>query len=299
MRPSPRRLRDAATVFRSLCQNNRGTGALFARRLPTSPPNPPAGFLFLRAGVEPASASGNRDRTTHSGLLRKNVQRHGARSPPVTTLRPSDHSNWRYPPRARGPFESAEQSCLPLGPVRLSIGTDAAVALTHDIPSVPCSRAFVTTGAPPTISCPLPAPLSTSGHHTVSCRFRANSLSLIQVGRHRKRALSEPPATSCAAARLRNRDNHLASRVVNCIRIPRNSSVQIRYVPFRRHAQTWALQPGPLQAAPTRWRTRSSKQVSSGGLYAQSLAMQASRADYVGSIHFAFQAQQGFSKREP
>jgi len=60
--------------------------------------------------------------------------------------------------------------------------------------------------------------------------------------------VSAPPATSCAAARLRNRDNHVSPAESSiAIRIPRNSSVQIRYVPFRRHAraQTWALPPWP------------------------------------------------------
>ena len=40
-------------------------------------------------------------------------------------------------PAPRGRFESAEQSCLPLGPVRLSIGADAAVPRTrHPVGSV-------------------------------------------------------------------------------------------------------------------------------------------------------------------
>ena len=232
------------------------------------------------------------------GALTKECAATRARSPPVTTLRPSDHSNWRYPPAPRGRFESAEQSCLPLGPVRLSIGTDAAVPRTHDIPSVPCSRAFATTGAPPTISCPLPAPLGTPGHQalrvrgvdrltTVSCRFRATSLSQIGSG-------------AMASAQCQHLLPRVAPRRVyaTAITTPRQQS---RQLPFGSHvippsksamspfaathgAQTWALQPGPLQAAPTRRRTRSSKQVSSGGVVREESGKQASRADYVGSI---------------
>ena len=107
----------------------------------------------------------------------------GRRTIPIGAIRPAP----------RGRFESAKQSCLPLGPVRLSIGTDAAVPRTHDILSVPCSRAFAASGAPPTISCPLPAPLGTPGHHALESaestasrrcpgRFRATSLSRISSG---------------------------------------------------------------------------------------------------------------------
>lgn len=71
--------------------------------------------------------------------------------------------------------------------------------------------------------------------------------------------------------------------------------------PFRRHARGTDLGVAARAAAGSTNSLAHSlfEQVSSGGLYAQSLAMQASRADYVGSIHFAFQAQHGFSKREP
>jgi hypothetical protein len=68
-------------------------------------------------------------------------------------------------------------------------------------------------------------------------------------------------------------------------------------------AQTWALQPAPPQAAPTRRRTRSSKQVSSGGVVRAESgnASQSSRLrrQHLAPVHFAFQAQHSFSRREP
>ncbi len=86
----------------------------------------------------------------------------------------------RHHPPTVGPFElalSAPRHVDPLslrsrvasrsGQCAFPSANEAAVPCTHDIPSVPCSRAFATTGAPPTISCPLPAPLGTPGHHAL------------------------------------------------------------------------------------------------------------------------------------
>ncbi len=122
----------------------------------------------------------------------------GRRTIPIGAIRPAP----------LGRFESAEQSCLPLGPLRLSIGTDAAVPRTHDIPSVPCSRAFATTGAPPTISCPLPAPLGTPGHHALeSAESTASRRCPVAFERRHSRELVRAPwrarrgSTSCHGLR--------------------------------------------------------------------------------------------------
>lgn len=117
---------------------------------------------------------------------------HGARPSPPSGRRTIPIGAIRPAPRGR--FESAEQSCLPLGPVRLSIGTDAAVPRTHDIPSVPCSRAFATTGALPTISCPLPAPLGTPGHQALeSAESTASRRCPVAFERRHSRKLVRAP----------------------------------------------------------------------------------------------------------
>ena len=118
--------------------------------------------------------------------------------------------------------------------------------------------------------------------------------------------MSARPATSCAAARLRNRDNHAlpaeSSIAFGSHVIPPSKSAMSPFAAMH-GAQTWALQPGPLQAAPTRWRTRSSKQVSSGGAVraGSGNASHSSRLrrQHLAPVHFAFQAQHGFSRREP
>jgi len=150
-RLSPHRLRDAATVFHSLCQNNPWDGRAI---------RPPLANVAAKStiGISVPSCGS----PTRLGLwqLRPNYPL-GALTKECAATRCTKPA--RHHPPAVGPFELALsaprhvdalslQSCLPLGPVRLSIGADAAVPRTHDIPSVPSSRAFATTGAPPTIS---------------------------------------------------------------------------------------------------------------------------------------------------